>query len=149
MSDENQSAPPGNRRTESRWAGTRRVLLVFLATAIAVVGGCTGGAEFGGNYATDLSFLGMPGYEGSGLLGGLVSGLVMLLIGGVATEQLRRKGASTWVLIGALVAILFGPRLLFPVIPPQELALALTYLICAVVGSLIGLGVSTFAARVE
>jgi len=150
--EENRVGPqeePRKPENESRWAGLKRVLTVLLAAALALLGGCIGGSSFGGNYAPDFSFWGMPGYEGSGLLGGLVAGLTVFVIGGFATELLHRRGASLWVLAGSLAAIVFGPRFLFPVVPPQEVALALVYIGCAGVGALIGWGISLLAGRAK
>jgi len=145
MCEEHQPSPKENRPREHRGRRTRgkKIVVVLSAAILAVLAGFIGGTGFGGTYAPDFSFLGMPGYEGSALLGGLVCGATVLLIGAFSTERLRRKGAAYWVLAGALAAIVFGPRLLFPRIPPQGVAFALLHVGCAFGGALIGWGIST------
>jgi len=142
--------PPGESRKQQdsrRKKNIARLVGVLLAAFLAFVVGFIGGSGFGGNYAADFSFLGMPGYEGSSLLGGLAAGLAVLVIGGVTCALSSRGGGLLLVLVGALAAIALGPRLLFPVIPPEESAFALIYLGCAVVGGAIGWGVSLLGPK--
>ena len=145
MCEEHQPCPKENRTPgyRGRWTRGKQILVLLSAAALALLAGFVVGAGFGGTYAPDFSFLGMRGYEGSGLLGGLVCGVTVLLIGAFSTERLRRKGAAYWVLAGALAAIVFGPRLLFPRIPPQEVAFVLLHVGCAFGGALIGWGMAT------
>lgn len=134
---------------QSRWKPLVRTVGVVLAAGLALVVGLIGGSSFGGNYAPDFTFWGMPGYEGSGLLAGLLAGFTLLVIGGVAGALLKRRGGLLLVMIGALAAIALGPHLLFPVVPPEAVALALVYIGCAVAGAAIGWGISLLGARLE
>jgi hypothetical protein len=149
VKDDQERDGPRNHeaRRGSLWADVKRGLSAVLAALVALVGGFINGASFGANHAPDFSFSGMPGYEGGGLLGGMVSGLSVLLIAVFAVFLLRPMSRAALVVAGALAMTLFGAPALFPVIPPQEWALALTYLSCTVVGTLVGLGVSALATR--
>jgi len=133
--------------SEASVMGCRRAILhimgVLLAAGLASAVGLIGGSSFGGNFAPDFLFLGMPGYEGSGLLGAVTAGSTVFLVGSLAAGLLKRSGSLVSVLIGALAAIALGQRLLFPLISPDELAFALLHVGCAFGGALIGWGIAT------
>ncbi|MFC2095549.1 hypothetical protein ACFLSW_03830 [Candidatus Bipolaricaulota bacterium] len=123
--------------SSSGWAGIRRVLFVLLSGAIGLVGGCLNGATYGGNYAPDFSFLGQPGYEGSGLMGAIVSAASILVIAGLSIGLLRR-GSAALSIIGALLAISFAPSAFYTMIAPSEGLFALSFIGSAILGALIG-----------
>jgi len=133
----------------SRWYFVRQFLLVLIAAGLGLIGGFVSGAGYGGNYAPDFSFLGMPGYEGTSLMAGVVSGGMLLLIAGLSAGLVRRRGVASLTIIGAFMGIALGAPRFFSLIAPSSGLLIVTYVGCASIGAIAGMsfGLLAFQAR--
>jgi hypothetical protein len=118
-----------------------RILLVPIAGVLGLVAGFVSGMSFGGNYAPEFNFLGMPGYEGSALMAGVISGGMLLLISCFSVCLQRRLGTALFATVGGLVGVFFGAPLLFPIIAPSRVLLAFAYIGSASIGAAFGAAV--------
>jgi len=149
MDTDNERIQPGEtgKKSRSRWRLIWRIVLALVAAGLGYIGGLISGSGYGGNYAPDFSFFGMPGYEGSGMMAGVASGGSILLVASLSLVFLRNSGTAVFVVVGAFVGILFGAPLFFPVIAPSTGLLALTYAGSAGVGALVGAGIGALTFR--
>ncbi len=129
----------GNGETKrSRSPLLRKALLVLLAAFLGLLGGCISGVNYGGNYASNLSFLGLRGYEATGWLAGLISGGTLLVIASLSVGTMQNRAALTLTIIGGVLGVLFGVSLFFPIIPASGLFVALVYVASGSIGALVG-----------
>lgn len=121
-----------------RWREVGTALLSVVAGGLALLGGCISGSSYGGNHAPDFEFLGKPGYEGSSWMGALAAVLAMAMVALVSGLTIRRKAARWLTLLGALVGVLLGAPLFFPIIAPSVWLLAVVYFGCSLIGACVG-----------
>ncbi len=122
----------------SPWRLVGQVVVALLSTGIGYIGGVVSGGSYGGNFVPDFSFLGMPGYEGSAVMAGVVTGGTILLVAVLSFWLLRRWSTSAMAIIGAYIGILAGAPLFFPIIAPSIGLFALAYFGCGMIGAVIG-----------
>ena len=139
-----EEAPPKRRSTSWRLVG--QMVLALMAGGFGYIGGLLSGAGYGGNHAPDFFFLGSPGYEGSALMAGIISGGTLFVIAIVSLLLLRKLSVATLTMVGALVGIVVGAPLFFAVIAPSTWLLAAVYAGSAVVGAVVGLIIGSVAS---
>jgi hypothetical protein len=146
---EKDDVQPGERRSRpaTPWRSVWRIALTLLCGGLGYIGGLISGSSYGGNYVPDFSFLNLPGYEGSASMAAVVSAGALLLVAGLSLSFKRGCGRAWLGIPGALVGILVGPPLFFPVIAPSVELFGLTYVGCAGVGALIGVGLGALIDR--
>jgi hypothetical protein len=149
MDSEDERLRPNEERKGSPPLGRLvwRTVLALLAAGAGYVGGLASGGGYGGTYALDFSFLGMPGYEGSASMAGVVAGGTILLVAGLSFWLFRRWSTAAMIIIGAYIGILAGAPLFFPIIAPSVGLFALAYFGCGVIGALVGLIIGSLTSH--
>jgi hypothetical protein len=151
MENDNEHVRAGgeNRAPHFGWHLARHLLWVLLAAGLGSVAGFMSGASYGGTYAPEFSFLGMPGYEGSAMMAGIVSGSLLLFIAGLSVGLQRRQGAASMTLVGAFLGVLLVAPRLFPIIAPSTGLLAVAYVGGTSFGAVVGLAIGLLTLRAK
>jgi hypothetical protein len=151
MENDNEHVPSRgeNRTPHVGWHLVRHLVWVLLAAGLGSVAGFISGASYGGNYAPEFSFLGMPGYEGSAMMAGIVSGSFLLLISGLSIGLQRRQGMALPPIVGALLGVLLVSPRLFPIVAPSTGLLAVAYVGGTSLGAVVGLTIGLLAFRAK
>ena len=134
------------KRKPSQWRRIGQILLALVAGGVGYIVGLLTGANYGGNYAPDFSFLGFPGYEGSGLMAGIAAGGTLFVIAMGSLLLLRKLSVSTLTIVGGILGTMVGAPLFFAVIAPSIWLLAAVYAGSGLVGALVGLIIGSLAS---